>query len=104
MKYTYLTPTQKRIVDAMIEVSPALAYRDVITRVEVEQCWEVILANRKPDEKKIGYPSFITKGEKLGRGVYRFPGSKVVDTDDFYEELGEWGVAITNYKKVRTDE
>lgn len=99
MNYCDLSETQKRIVDAMVVVDPSLAPRDTITRVEVERCWNTILANRKDGEKKIGYPSFITKGEKVGRGVYKFPGPGVQIDDDFYEELVEWGIEIEAYKE-----
>lgn len=99
MNYCDLSVTQKRIVDAMVAVMPELANRDSVTRPEVEFCWNIINNNRVPGAKYIGYPSFITKGDKLARGVYKFPGPNLTIDDEFYQELSDWGIELEAYKE-----
>lgn len=101
MYYCDLTPTQKRAIDAMVRIDPSLSTADKITRTQIEDCWYVMLLERKPGVKKIGYPSFLLKGVKLDRGVYRFPGPDIVKEDaqsldekEFYEELKQWGIEL----------
>jgi len=96
INYQDLTPTQKRAIDAMVLINPLLSTARRITRQEIEDCWYQMLLERKPGVKKIGYPAFLLKGTKLGRGLYYFPGPDVIQEDqdevEFYEELQEWGI------------
>ena len=73
MNYSELTKTQKRCIDAFIKVRPELASQATITRQEVEALFETLFQARATGGDKIGYPMWLVKGDKLGRGIYEFP-------------------------------
>ena len=111
MNYTDLSPVQKRVVDAYITLRPELANANSITRPEVEDLHAKLLAARQTGGEKIGYPQWLVKGEKLGRGSYVFPAPNVTNEDivsvvakrvtpptqaddEFIAELREAGVEV----------
>ena len=73
MNYSNLTKTQKRCIDAFIKIRPELATQEIITRQEIEDLFNLLYAERDHGGEKIGYPMWLVKGEKTGRGVYKFP-------------------------------
>ena len=73
MNYAKLTKVQKRCIDAFVTVRPELATAESISRAEVEELFEILLAEREHGGEKIGYPMWLVKGEKVGRGQYKFP-------------------------------
>lgn len=76
MKYNELNATQKRCVDAYIQVQPDLETRNSISRKEVESIFFKLKAERTETSTPIGYPMWIVKGRKVGRGEYQWPGPK----------------------------
>lgn len=77
MKYSELTATQKRCIDAFVEIKPALAKQSTISRKEVEELFQALYTAREGGGPKIGYPMWLVKGEKVGRGEYVFPAPKL---------------------------
>lgn len=77
MNYSNLNKTQKRIVDSFIRLRPELASTGTITRPEVEELFFKLYAERAESGEKIGYPMWLVKGPKVGRGVYVFPAPNV---------------------------
>lgn len=73
MNYTKLSKVQKRCVDAFIKIRPELETAVSITRTDVETIFAILLKNRETGGEKIGYPMWLVKGEKVGRGEYKFP-------------------------------
>lgn len=73
MNYSELNKTQKRCIDAYISIRPELANQSTITRPEVEALHAKLFAERENGGAKIGYPMWLVKGDKLGRGMYDFP-------------------------------
>ena len=73
MNYIDLNKTQKRVIDAFIEVRPSLVNANSITRTEVEELFKILYDKRKDGGEKIGYPMWLVKGEKVSRGAYVFP-------------------------------
>lgn len=112
MNYSQLTKTQKRCIDAYIRVRPALAKATSISRKEVEEVFWVLHAERESGGEKIGYPMWLVKGTKVGRGEYEFPApakasksttsnAKKVETSqekedkEFFTELAQNGIMET---------
>jgi hypothetical protein len=73
MNYSELNKTQRRCIDAYIKLRPELSNQSTITRPEVEELHARLFAERANGGQKIGYPMWLVKGDKLGRGVYEFP-------------------------------
>lgn len=73
MNYSDLTKTQKRCIDAFIKLRPELNSQSTITRPEVEALFQTLFEARATGGEKIGYPMWLVKGDKLGRGIYEFP-------------------------------
>ena len=73
MNYTDLNKTQRRCIDAFIKLHPHLASKISITRPEVEEIFFTLLAERANGGPKIGYPTWLTKYDRIARGVYDFP-------------------------------
>lgn len=113
MKYSELTATQKRCIDAFIEIKPELASQSTISRKEVEDLFQSLFEAREGGGPKIGYPMWLVKGEKVGRGEYVFPAPKldtipvlkksksegdgyaVQEDKEFFTELAENGIMET---------
>jgi hypothetical protein len=98
MNYSELSSTQKRVVDEMIKINPRLSIQSTITRVEIEDCWVEMQKRRALGGPKIGYPMWLVKGEKVSRGVYKWPNPNLSlqDSDsEFYDELEQWGIRFT---------
>ena len=73
MNYSDLTKTQKRCIDAFVKIRPDLATQETITRPEIELLFNTLFDARADGGVKIGYPMWLVKGEKVGRGEYKFP-------------------------------
>lgn len=73
MKYSELSKAQKRCIDTFIAKRPELATATSIPRTLVEELWYLTLAERGSGGAKFGYPMWLVKGPKVGRGVYVFP-------------------------------
>ena len=118
MNYSSLTKTQKRCIDAFVKLSPELATQETISRQEIEDLFTLLYAEREHGGEKIGYPMWLVKGEKVGRGEYKFPApglvsasvetsnsegtaqvapeSKAAEEDkEFFTELQEYGIMET---------
>lgn len=111
MNYSYLNKTQKRVIDAFIKLRPELAASSTITRAEIEDLFSQLMTARETGGEKIGYPMWLVKGPKTGRGVYVFPSpsvdtSNVIDAvvkrvvqttkedEEFFNELREAGIDV----------
>jgi hypothetical protein len=81
MNYSDLTKTQKRCIDAFVKLRPELASQETITRTEIEYMFKQLYDNRTTGGEKIGYPMWLVKGEKTGRGVYKFPAPSLAKTE-----------------------
>lgn len=109
MNYSDLNKTQKRCIDAFIKLRPELASTPTITRPEVEELFFKLHAERANGGPKIGYPMWLVKGPKVGRGQYVFPAPNVTndsviaavakravektkEEEDFLAELKEAGI------------
>jgi hypothetical protein len=117
MNYSDLTKTQKRCIDAFVSIRPELASQETITRPEIEELFKTLFDARATGGEKIGYPMWLVKGEKTGRGVYKFPAPslsatktsksksksktvqpavKVEEEDkEFFTDLKEYGIMET---------
>lgn len=82
MNYAKLTKVQKRCIDAFVKIRPELETAETITRPEIEQLFEALLAERANGGEKIGYPMWLVKGEKVGRGQYKFPAPSRAEASD----------------------
>lgn len=115
MNYSDLTKTQKRCIDAFVSICPELATQETITRPEIELLFKTLFDARADGGEKIGYPMWLVKGEKTGRGTYKFPApglaatktskskskpeqqaAKVDEEDkEFFTDLKEYGIMET---------
>ena len=77
MNYADLSKTQKRVIDAFIGLRPELANASTISRTEVEDLFNQLMLARESGGAKIGYPMWLVKGPKAGRGVYVFPAPNI---------------------------
>ena len=93
MNYSDLTKTQKRCIDAFVSIRPDLATQETITRPEIEMLFQTLYEARADGGEKIGYPMWLVKGEKVGRGEYKFPAPGLVQAS-----------AKTSKSKVKTEE
>jgi len=74
LKYSDLSKSQKRFVDAVIEVRPTLASGGTITLKECAAVYYELRAQRTGAKgEKIGYPNWLYNANKISRGVYEFP-------------------------------
>lgn len=109
MNYSTLTKTQRLCIDAFVGLDPSLASAASITRKRVEELFWILHAERDTTGVKIGYPMWLVKGEKVGRGEYKFPAPELKATaskssvqsapskiskedEEFFAELAEEGV------------
>lgn len=118
MNYSSLTKTQKRCIDAFVKIRPDLATQETISRAEIEMLFNTLYDARADGGEKIGYPMWLVKGEKVGRGEYKFPApglaqavaekstsegdgyaveaSKAEEEDkEFFTEIAEYGIMET---------
>jgi len=118
MNYSELTKIQKRCIDAFIKIRPELSKQLIITRPEVEDLFQTLFEARATGGEKIGYPMWLVKGDKFGRGIYEFPAPefdadatveakpKVINAKqtsakteqedkEFFTELQEYGITET---------
>ena len=113
MNYSQLTKTQKRCIDAFVQVRPELESAESISRKDIEEIFWILHAKRETGGESIGYPMWLVKGEKVGRGVYKFPAPKLAaavpaknavkpvkkssseEDKEFFTELAEHGIMET---------
>lgn len=81
MNYSDLTKTQKRCIDAFVKLRPELSSAETISRQEVEDLFKQLYEARSTGGEKIGYPMWLVKGEKTGRGMYKFPAPALAKTE-----------------------
>jgi hypothetical protein len=82
MNYSKLSKAQKRCIDAFVRVRPELANAESITRPEIEELFFKLYDARETGGEKIGYPMWLVKGEKVSRGVYKFPAPALADSKE----------------------
>lgn len=111
MNYAKLTKVQKRCIDAFVKLRPELATAETITRPEVEELFFKLYDQRASGGEKIGYPMWLVKGEKVSRGVYKFPAPSLAsetsievkasksaaiknaeEDKEFFKDLQEYGI------------
>jgi hypothetical protein len=113
MNYSQLSKAQKRAVDAFVYLRPELATAETISRTDIEEIFWILHAEREHGGEKIGYPMWLVKGEKAGRGMYKFPAPELAQTPakaatakaveikfqeedkEFFTELAENGIMET---------
>lgn len=111
MNYSQLSKAQKRAVDAFVTIRPDLATAETISRTDIEEIFWILHAEREHGGEKIGYPMWLVKGEKSGRGLYKFPAPELAQTPakvtaktvemkseedkEFFTELAENGIMET---------
>lgn len=113
MNYSKLSKAQKRCIDAFVRLRPELANAESITRPEIEELFFKLHADRSNGGEKIGYPMWLVKGEKVSRGVYKFPAPNLAtvsstkkvaksveksmseEDKEFFTELAEHGIMET---------
>lgn len=107
MNYSDLTKIQKRCIDAFISIRPELNDASTISRQVVEELFAELFEKRNSGGEKIGYPMWLIKGPKVGRGEYVFPAPNVntdnvivaakassEEDEEFLKELRENGINI----------
>lgn len=109
LTYDTLDDIKKRVVDKYTELRPELATANSISRQLVEDLHYSLVSKRKPGEKKYGYPGWITKGPKVGRALYHWPGKystpvegliptqseeEIQEHQEFVNELAENGITL----------
>lgn len=82
MNYAKLTKVQKRCIDAFVQLRPELATAESISRKEIEELFWKLHETRAQGGEKIGYPMWLVKGEKVGRGLYKFPAPSLADSSE----------------------
>ena len=110
MNYSTLTKTQRACIDAFVKLDPSLASAPSISRKHIEKLFWELHADRANGGEKIGYPMWLVKGEKVGRGEYKFPAPELKanysasskpsvqstpsskEDEEFFAELAEEGV------------
>lgn len=112
MNYSQLSKAQKRAVDAFVKLRPELATAETISRTDIEEIFWILHAEREHGGEKIGYPMWLVKGEKAGRGLYKFPAPELAqapakvesksveiksekEDEEFFTELAENGIMET---------
>lgn len=89
MNYSKLTNTQKRCIDAFVKIRPELASAETISRADIEEIFWILHAEREHGGEKIGYPMWLVKGEKVGRGSYKFPAPELASKSTSKTETKE---------------
>jgi len=104
MNYSELTKIQKRCIDAFVKIRPELATKVTITRPEVEELFQTLFEARATGGEKIGYPMWLVKGDKLGRGIYEFPAPEFdADADDTVADKRPKATKQTSVKTEQED-
>ena len=112
LKYSDLTPTQKRCIDAWIKARPNLSAGGSITRKESTSIYYELRAKRSGVKgSNIGPPLWLYAANELSRGVYQFPAPnyktvvpklttinsdqyKSSDDEEFVDELRANGIVV----------
>jgi hypothetical protein len=100
MNYSSLTKIQRNCIDAFVNLEPSLANATSISRKEVERLFKILFDARTETGVKIGYPMWLVKGKKAGRGVYVFPGPNVT----LRESIANSSKASKNVNSSKEDE
>jgi hypothetical protein len=75
LKYESLSKGQKRMVDAFCEIHPELLKTQTITFGQCLQLFNELYEKRVEGTPKIGFPNWLLRHNRVGRGVYWFPHS-----------------------------
>lgn len=75
LKYESLSKGQKRMVDAFTHAHPELLKSQTITFGQCLQIFNELYEQRAEGSPKIGFPNWLLRHNRVGRGVYWFPHS-----------------------------
>lgn len=75
LKYESLSKGQKRMVDAFTHAHPELLKSETITFGQCLQIFNELYEQRAEGSPKIGFPNWLLRHNRVGRGVYWFPHS-----------------------------
>jgi hypothetical protein len=112
MNYSQLSKAQKRCIDAFVNIRPDLATAESISRTDIEEIFWILHSEREHGGEKIGYPMWLVKGDKVSRGMYKFPAPELAqapakvatktveikseqEDKEFFTELAENGIMET---------
>lgn len=103
MNYSNLNATQKRCIDAFIGIRPELASATKISRGEVEELFKILFDKRDSGGQKIGYPMWLIKGQKVGRGEYVFPAPNVTNKPEETQDKQHDSEEVEFYAELRAN-
>lgn len=87
LKYSDLTTAQKRFVDAILAEDASIAKSGTVSRKQVESLYWTLNEKRAAGGVKVGFPNWLTKPNKVGRGVYSVPMPDATTTAVKQEEV-----------------
>lgn len=73
LKFANLTNAQKRYVEAALRVKPEVAKTGTVSRNDLLEIEQALVAARTAGGEKIGFPNWLTAKNKASRGTYVFP-------------------------------
>jgi hypothetical protein len=73
LKFANLTNAQKRYVEAALRVKPEIAKSGTVSRNDLLEIEQALVAARAAGGEKIGFPNWLTAKNKASRGMYVFP-------------------------------
>jgi hypothetical protein len=73
LKFANLTNAQKRYVEAALRVKPEIAQTGTVSRNDLLEIEQALVAERAAGGAKIGFPNWLTAKNKASRGTYVFP-------------------------------
>lgn len=82
LKYNQLTRLQKQFVNAAIAKNPALANMTEVPRQELLTTYYAMKEDREAGGIKTGYPQWLAKHHKTGRGTYWWPAPTAEDLEN----------------------
>lgn len=83
LKYNELTRMQKQFVNAAIAKNPALATMTEVPRQELLTTYYAMKADRDAGGIKTGYPQWLAKHHKTGRGTYWWPAPTTAELEEY---------------------
>ncbi len=90
MKLTYeeLSAAQRRWVDLVEILRPDIKKKGVISSSEIKEIHEHLLTLREKDDRfTCSLPYWWIKDNSIGRGLYQFPGSAIVESEVYDPDL-----------------
>lgn len=73
LKYTDLTKSQQRFVDAVLREFPEYKKTGTVNRKELESIYWTLNDKRAAGGEKVGFPNWLTAKNKVSRGVFQLP-------------------------------